>query len=993
MLERPAHERFVSLSWPIVAMTVAALTFGAFAARHVEGLLVVFLGDTPALAAGWLLVWLPMVALGLWFTTRLKKDWTQAAEANYRQLVEQARDVIYRTDAQGCFAFVNPTAIRLMGYSEAELLGRRFIELIRPDAREGAERFYGRQFVRRIPTTYYEFPAIAKDGRELWFGQNVQTLIEDGRVVGFHAVARDITERKRAEEERDALARRNQSLVSALGEIVYDWRPSTDELTWEGNYTAMLGYTPQEIGTTTESWTSRIHPDDLKKTLAELEHATRERRNFDIEYRFRHRDGSYRWMHDCGVLSFTPEGQLERVVGIFVDISERKLAEEAHRASEARFRAIIDKSTVPLALNDEEHNITYLNEAFIRTFGYDRTDIPTLGEWWPLAYPDPEYRKWVTETWQTRLDKAKKEKVPFEPLEVSIRSKDGTMRTVLASAVSLIGSFDDIHLVSLYDITERKRAEQVREHLVVELEASLKRFEMYFRETPSAIAITTIKDGRFLDVNKQAEVLTGYSREELLGRTTTEMNLYVDPTERAAVVEHLREKGVLTNLERQIRTKSGEIRTAIFSLVPIEMGAEPCLLAIAHDITERKRAEQGLRERSRQQAIEAELSLQAVTVQNLPALLDTAVKLVANALEADYCEVLELLPNGGELRLYASAGWKGDCIGQARTLEAGSLAQAALQSNKPAVRSLPADTQFGGPPWLRKHGAVGGMSVSIPGKEAPWGVLGVYTAGARGFSRDDVNFVQTVASVLAATIERMETEGVLRNANQALRLLSRQLLQVQEDERRTIARDLHDEIGQSLTAIKLNVERAQRTSDPDTRRRIMQDCIQITERVLGQVRNLSLDLHPSILDDLGLAYALKWYADRLAERAGVRVEVAADPSLPRLSQEAEIACFRIAQEALTNVVRHARAGRADISLKRGAAVMELCIQDDGIGFTADTASSPASVGLASMQERAKLLGGTVRVVSVPRGGTKVIATLPLLLASPARMPAEEVPRS
>jgi PAS domain S-box-containing protein len=516
---------------------------------------------------------------------------------------------------------------------------------------------------------------------------------------------------------------------------------------------------------------------------------------------------------------------------------------------------------------------------------------------------------------------------------------------------------------------------------------------MVFRETPSAISITTVREGRFLDVNKQAEVLTGYSREELLGRTTTEMNLYVDPAERSRVMEGLQKTGVLTNLERQIRTKSGEIRTAIFSLVPIQMGAEPCLLAIAHDITERKRAEEGLRERSRQQAIEAELSLQAVTVQDLPALLNTAVKLVANALEADYCEALELLPNEGELRLYASAGWKGDRIGQVRAPEPGSLAQAALQSSKPVVRSLPADTQFGGPPWLRKHGAVGGMSVSIPGKDAPWGVMGVYTAGTRAFSRDDINFIQTVASILAATIERMETEGVLRSANQALRLLSRQLLQVQEDERRTIARDLHDEIGQSLTAIKLNVERAQRTSEQAARSRIMQDCIQIAERVLGQVRNLSLDLHPSILDDLGLTYALKWYADRLAERAGVRVEVTADPSLPRLSQDVEIACFRIAQEALTNVVRHARATRADIILKRGAAAVELCVQDDGIGFPADKASSPSSVGLASMQERAKLLGGTIRIVSVPRGGTKVIATLPLLVALPARMPAEEVPRS
>ncbi|MBI5776731.1 MAG: GAF domain-containing sensor histidine kinase, partial [Nitrospirae bacterium] len=402
---------------------------------------------------------------------------------------------------------------------------------------------------------------------------------------------------------------------------------------------------------------------------------------------------------------------------------------------------------------------------------------------------------------------------------------------------------------------------------------------------------------------------------------------------------------------------------------------------IAHDITERKRAERRLRERSRQQAIEAELSLLATTVPDLSSLLDTAAKLASNALEVDYCEVLELLPNGSELRLHASAGWKRDRIGQVRAAETGSLAHAALQSNRPVIRALPDNARFGGPPWLHEHGAVGGMNVSIHGKESPWGVLGVYTAGGRTFSHDDVNFLQTVSSILATAIERMQAESVLKGANQALRLLSRQLLQVQEDDRRAIARDLHDEIGQSLTAIKLNVERAQRTSDRDARTRIMQDCAQITERVLGQVRDLSLDLHPSILDDLGLAYALRWYADRQAERAGLKVEVTADPSLPRLPQDIEIACFRIAQEALTNVVRHARANQAGITLKRLAERVELRIQDDGIGFDVKTVQSPmgggTSIGLTGMRERARLVGGEVHVTSDRQKGTIITAIVPL----------------
>jgi signal transduction histidine kinase len=221
------------------------------------------------------------------------------------------------------------------------------------------------------------------------------------------------------------------------------------------------------------------------------------------------------------------------------------------------------------------------------------------------------------------------------------------------------------------------------------------------------------------------------------------------------------------------------------------------------------------------------------------------------------------------------------------------------------------------------------------------------------------------------------------------------LLQVQEEDRRTIARDLHDEIGQSLTAIKLNVERAQRASDRTARNRIMRDCGQITDSVLEQVRNLSLNLHPSILDDLGLVPALKWYADRQAERAGLRIQVVTDPSLPRFSRDTEITCFRIAQEALTNVVRHAKASRASVTLKQGTTSVELSILDDGVGFVMDAIAPPTtgktSIGLTSMQERARLLGGEIKITSVLAQGTEVIATLPL--ASCAEAPATEASRS
>lgn len=142
------------------------------------------------------------------------------SEERYRLLVNEATDIIYRTDADGRFTFINPTTVRLLGYAKPEVLGHRFTEFIRPDYRSKAEQFYGRQFIRKRPTTYFEFPALAKDGREFWFGQNVHLLQADGRVTGFSAVARDITERKRAEQALAASEKRLKTILEAEPECV-----------------------------------------------------------------------------------------------------------------------------------------------------------------------------------------------------------------------------------------------------------------------------------------------------------------------------------------------------------------------------------------------------------------------------------------------------------------------------------------------------------------------------------------------------------------------------------------------------------------------------------------------------------------------------------------------------------------------------------------------------------------------------------------------------
>jgi PAS domain S-box-containing protein len=222
-----------------------------------------------------------------------------------------------------------------------------------------------------------------------------------------------------------------------------------------------------------------------------------------------------------------------------------------------------------------------------------------------------------------------------------------------------------------------------------------------------------------------------------------------------------------------------------------------------------------------------------------------------------------------------------------------------------------------------------------------------------------------------------------RQAQDTLRIFSRQLIEAQEDERRRIARDLHDQIGQALTAVKMNLYTVQRFCHEPEPAHCLKDNIDAVDEALRLVRDLSVDLRPPLLDDLGLATALCWYVDRYEKRAGVTTEVLIE--LPnqneRFSRELETACFRIAQEALTNVARHARATHVLLQLTRTPATLEMVVRDDGMGFDPaglrKRARRVATLGLLGMQERAHAAGGVLDIHSKVSRGTEVRFSVPV----------------
>lgn len=237
-------------------------------------------------------------------------------------------------------------------------------------------------------------------------------------------------------------------------------------------------------------------------------------------------------------------------------------------------------------------------------------------------------------------------------------------------------------------------------------------------------------------------------------------------------------------------------------------------------------------------------------------------------------------------------------------------------------------------------------------------------------------------TVLEMALYKHQAESKLLASHRQLKALSRRILEVQEIERRRVALELHDELGQSLTAIKINLQMQERFRD-EFPRDANADNIRIVDDALKQVRRLALALRPSMLDDLGLAPALHWMAGQNSERFGFSVQFTAARRSERLMPEIETACFRIAQEALTNVARHAQAKHVEIDLRYENDKVVLYVRDDGCGFDSaamyERAVVGGSLGVLGMQERAMLIGGQLDIESTPGLGSTIRLSCPIQL--------------
>ncbi|HMS84991.1 MAG TPA: PAS domain-containing sensor histidine kinase [Nitrospira sp.] len=307
-------------------------------------------------------------------------------------------------------------------------------------------------------------------------------------------------------------------------------------------------------------------------------------------------------------------------------------------------------------------------------------------------------------------------------------------------------------------------------------------------------------------------------------------------------------------------------------------------------------------------------------------------------------------------------------------------------------RLLPADAQVNGSwvhPLLRGEGAVQSydavriskdgrrLDVSTtmsPLKDGAGRILGVSKI-IRDISERKRSQMLLHQALGELEVKVQERTAELSRANRSLRDLSSRLMQVQEEERSRLARDLHDEVGQLLTALKIDLQAVQHGANGPSLEGAFTDSLGLVDRLLTQVRTLALDLRPSLLDDLGLVPALRWYANRQAQRNSWTLRLNIDEGIGRIPALIEVTCFRVVQEALTNVAKYARAKVIELTLHRPAQEVILVIHDDGVGFDITAARQRArdgeTMGLFGMEERVRLAGGSLSMLSEPGRGTSL----------------------
>ncbi|MDH3327617.1 MAG: PAS domain S-box protein [Desulfobulbaceae bacterium] len=509
-------------------------------------------------------------------------------------------------------------------------------------------------------------------------------------------------------------------------------------------------------------------------------------------------------------------------------------------------------------------------------------------------------------------------------------------------------------IVALYeDITERKRMEKA-------LLESENLFRSIFETSPDPININRLDDGKFILVNSKFLELTGYAKREVIGRSAQEINLWTDLGKREQFFAQLVDKWQVTDFEAEFRRKDGKILTALVSAKLLSYQNNPHILSVCRDITELKETEQALLEAHKELEKRFEVSTEKLKESEIKysSLVDALLTGVYMCVEEKIVFVNE--------QFVEMFGYSKD---ELLSMNMSDLIHPEDKGNVQSIFEIKASGDTFEEEYeirgVRKYGDI------------------LYLSGRN--TDIEFNGRPAVLGNIADITKRKEAEKELQKSEEGLRILSAQLLSAEERERKRIASEIHDSIGQALSAIKFSVESslvAMSEQSFSSAEKLLEKIIPLTQQSIDEVRRIIMDLRPSILDDLGLVATISWFCrefESIYTNISIEKEIHVEENdIPVLLKTV---IYRILQEALNNAAKYSSAEHILFRFAKTGENLELLIEDTGLGFDIEKAllrdDDQRGLGLSSMKERATLSGGTFNILSAPGIGTRIHVVWPL----------------
>jgi len=694
--------------------------------------------------------------------------------------------------------------------------------------------------------------------------------------------------------------------------------PGGRVMSWNAGAERIKGYRPDEIIGRQFSLFFPVEDRVAGRPQQALAQAAAEGRFEGEGWRVRN-DGSRFWAEVVITALRGKEGELKGFAQVTRDMTERHLARER----EQLFAATFNQAPIGITVADASGRYIAANASFLALLGYGEDELLRMTIF-DLTHPDDAAAT------QRSFEQVLSGAVERVELEKRYLRRDGRAvwtRLNVSRIVDAEGRVTRL-VAQVEDIAERRAMEeQLRER-----EARLHAFTSH---SPSVMFLKRA-DGRYRFVNQRFLERYAVRREQVIGRTDAELF----PQKLAHALAR-NDAEVIARGEPMQHEESGE-RISLVVKFPVfdAAGKATGVGGIETDVTELKRAEQALREQR---------------------------TLLAEAQKIAGLGCWEWDPASGRLawsdELYRIYGVTPESfqpsfenylerVHPEDRQQVGTMVARVLMDGRDVEMQERVVRPGGEVRYLRSHGAV------------------VRNAEGRPVKMFGACFDVT---------EQRHSEAALRQAAADLHALTRRLVQAEEAERRRIARELHDRVGQTLSAlnIQLDIVLAQLEAPPELRQRL-EDAVALVGRTLESIEGVMAELRPPLLDEYGLGDALTWHGEELAQRTGLKVAVAdlAPDATKKLRPEAAAALFRIAQEALNNVVKHARASNVGIEISAGEDGVALEVRDDGKGF--DAAAAPRGrLGMSTMRERAEAAGGRIELKSSPGAGTTVRARVPL----------------